>query len=380
VNSLKRKDILLKDSFWMKQQEDSSVVLSSRIRLARNLDILPFPHILTLEEAKKAENIIAEVLRDIVVENEKLTYLALAELSAIEQQVLLEKHLISNGLIKAAGPQGVALAQDHRCAVMVNEEDHIRLQVLMPGNKLSETYRLANLLDDTLEERLDFAYKEALGYLTACPTNVGTGMRASVMVHLPALALTHQVQQVLGALTHLGLAVRGIYGEGSQAHGHIFQVSNQITLGKSEEDIVVHLKAVTGQIMEHELQAREALRKQANLSLEDKVWRARGTLQNARLLTSDEAINLLSIDKMGTDMGILPKVKQKFAALLIGSHPGSLQYSLDQELNPGQRDEQRARLFREAMKESGDKDRSRETEDRSLETEIRSNNERTENI
>ncbi|MDD2234163.1 MAG: protein arginine kinase [Desulfitobacteriaceae bacterium] len=346
---MERKQILIKHSFWMKQQEDSPVVLSSRVRLARNLDMLPFPHALTQQEAKKIEKTIAEVLREIEVENENLAYLSLTELSTIEKQVLLEKHLISSSLIKAVGSQGVALAQDHRCAVMVNEEDHIRLQVLMPGDKLAETFRLANILDDALEDKLDFAYKEALGYLTACPTNVGTGMRASIMVHLPALAITNQVQQVLGALTHLGLAVRGIYGEGSQAHGHIFQVSNQITLGKSEEDIVVHLKAVSSQIMEHELQAREALRREANLSLEDKVWRARGTLQNAHLLTSDEAINLLSFDKMGTDMGILPKTKQKFAALLVDSHPGSLQYSLDRELSPSQRDEQRARLFREAM-------------------------------
>ena len=346
---MERKDILLKHSLWMDQQENSPVVLSSRVRLARNLDSLPFPHVLPLEEAKKAEKIMAEVLRNLEVETEKLSYLSLDELSTIEQQVLIEKHLISPALVNAVGSRGVALAQDHRCAVMVNEEDHLRLQVLMPGDKLSETYRLANVLDDALEKNLDFAYREAQGYLTACPTNVGTGMRASVMVHLPALALSNQVQQVLGALTHLGLAVRGIFGEGSQAYGHIFQVSNQITLGKSEEDIVVHLEAVTGQIVEHELQAREVLREQASLSLEDKVWRARGTLQNARLLTSEDAIHLLSIDKMGTDMGILPKIKQTFAALLVDSHPGSLQYSLNQELNPSQRDEQRARLFREAM-------------------------------
>ncbi len=353
---MERKDILLKHSLWMAQQGNSPVVLSNRVRLARNLDSLPFPHVLPLEEAKKAEKIMSEVLKNLEVETKKLFYLSLDELSTIEQQVLIEKHLISPGLVNVVGSRGVALAQDHRCAVMVNEEDHLRLQVLMPGDKLSETYRLANVLDDALEKHLDFAYREAQGYLTACPTNVGTGMRASVMVHLPALALSNQVQQVLGALTHLGLAVRGIFGEGSQAYGHIFQVSNQITLGKSEEDIVVHLEAVTGQIVEHELQAREVLRKQASLSLEDKVWRARGTLQNARLLTSEDAIHLLSIDKMGTDMGILSKIKPTFAALLVDSHPGSLQYNLNQELNPSQRDEQRARLFREAMNQRVEKD------------------------
>ena len=347
---MERKDILLKPSLWMEQQENSPVVLSSRVRLARNLDSLPFPHVLPLEEAKKAEKVMAEVLQNLDFETDHLTYLSLVDLDTIELQVMIEKHLISPSLVNAVGSRGVALAQDHRCSVMVNEEDHLRIQILLPGDRLSETYRLANVVDDALEKQLDFAYREAQGYLTACPTNVGTGMRASVMVHLPALALSNQVEQVLGALTHLGLAVRGIYGEGSRAYGHIFQVSNQITLGKSEEDIVTHLEAVTGQIVEHELQAREVLR-QASLSLEDKVWRARGTLENARLLTSEDAIHLLSLDRMGTDMGILPKIQQSFATLLVDSHPGSLQYILNQELNPSQRDEQRARLIREAMKQ-----------------------------
>jgi len=273
----------------------------------------------------------------------------LAELNGIERQVLVEKHLVSPDLGEAAGSRGVALAPDHRYAVMVNEEDHVRIQVLLPGNQLMEAHRLADKLDDAMEAELDFAYRERQGYLTACPTNVGTGLRASVMVHLPGLVLMQQVQQVLGALARLGFDIRGLYGEGSQASGHMFQVSNQITLGKSEEDIINHLNAVTGQIVEHELRARKLLQAQTPLVLEDKVWRARGTLQNARLLTSEDAIHLLSHDRLGSDLGLLPKVRDSFASLIVGTRPGCLQYGLEKELDSGQRDIERARLVRGAM-------------------------------
>ncbi|TGE31537.1 protein arginine kinase [Desulfosporosinus sp. Sb-LF] len=343
-----RKELLLQHSAWM-TETDSPVVISSRVRLARNLEDFPFPHVLNLEGAGQIEQTVSKVLTEIKVDNGPLSYLSLTELNSVERQVLIEKHLISPSLGGLSGARGVALAHDHRYAVMVNEEDHLRVQVLLPGNQLLETHRLATELDDALEANLDFAYREGQGYLTSCPTNVGTGLRASVMVHLPGLVITKQVQQVLGALTHLGLAVRGLYGEGSQAFGHMFQVSNQITLGKSEEDILTHLEAVTGQIVEHELRARDLLQKQMPILLEDKVWRARGTLQNARLLSSEDAMHLLSHDRLGSDMGLLPRIKDSFASLIVESRPGCLQYILDRELDPGQRDEERARLIRERV-------------------------------
>ncbi|KJR47838.1 putative ATP:guanido phosphotransferase YacI [Desulfosporosinus sp. I2] len=338
-----RKELLLQRSAWM-NEPNSPVVISSRVRLARNLEDFPFPHLISSEGAAQVEQTVSQVLSTGI---EPLEYISLTELNNIEHQVLIEKHLISPSLGGSTGARGVALAPDHRYSVMVNEEDHLRIQVLLPGNQLQETYRLATELDDRLEAKLDFAYREGHGYLTACPTNVGTGLRASVMVHLPGLVITKQVQQVLGAVTRLGLAVRGLYGEGSQAFGHMFQVSNQITLGKSEEDILSHLDAVTRQIVEHELQARELLRKQMPMLLEDKVWRARGTLQNARLLSSEDSMHLLSHDRLGTDMGLLPKIKDCFATLIIDTRPGCLQYFLDRELDPSQRDEERARLIRE---------------------------------
>ncbi|ODA42230.1 protein arginine kinase [Desulfosporosinus sp. BG] len=346
-----RKELLLRHSAWM-TETNSPVIISSRVRLARNLEDFPFPHVLDPEGAGQVEQIVSQVLKDIEVNQERVFYISLTELNNVEHQVLVEKHLISPSLGGSTGARGVALAPDHRYAVMVNEEDHLRVQVLLPGNQLLETHRLASALDDALEAKLDFAYRESHGYLTACPTNVGTGLRASVMVHLPGLVITNQVQQVLGALTRLGLAVRGLYGEGSQAFGHMFQVSNQITLGKSEEDILTHLDAVTGQIVEHELKARELLQKQMPMLLEDKVWRARGTLQNARLLSSEDAIHLLSLDRLGTDIGILPKIKDGFATLIVDTRSGCLQYILDRELDPNQRDEERARLIRGAMQEA----------------------------
>ncbi|WP_407305704.1 protein arginine kinase [Desulfosporosinus sp. SB140] len=341
-----RKELLSQNSAWM-IETDSPVVISSRVRLARNLEDFPFPHVLSSEGASQVEQTVAQVLSTIRLDQDPFEYISLTKLSSVEHQVLIEKHLISPSLGGNSGASGVALAADHKYAIMVNEEDHLRIQVLLPGRQLLETHRLATACDDALEAKLDFAYRESQGYLTACPTNVGTGLRASVMVHLPGLVMTKQVQQVLGALANLGLAIRGLYGEGSQAYGHMFQVSNQITLGKSEEDILTHLEAVTGQILEHELQAREYLRRQMPLFLEDKVWRARGTLQNARLLTSEDAMQLLSLDRLGADMGLLPKNKDSFAALLVATRPGCLQYILDRELDPSQRDEERARLIRE---------------------------------
>jgi protein arginine kinase len=345
------KELLLQHSAWM-TETDSPVVISSRVRLARNLENFPFPHVLGPEGAGQVEQIVSQVLTDIEVNSGQLHYISLTELNSVEHQVLIEKHLISPSLGGSTGARGVALAPDHRYAVMVNEEDHVRIQVLLPGNQLLGTHSLATGLDDALEAKLDFAYRESQGYLTACPTNVGTGLRASVMVHLPALVIMKQVQQVLGALTRLGLDVRGLYGEGSQASGHMFQVSNQITLGKSEEDILTHLDAVTGQIIEHELQARELLQVQMPMLLEDKVWRARGTLQNARLLSSEDAMNLLSHDRLGSDLGLLPKIKDCFASLIVDTRSGCLQYILDRELDPIQRDEERAKLVRGAMREA----------------------------
>lgn len=351
---MERKEHFLQHSEWMKENPQAPVVLSSRIRLARNLEGIPFPMSLSQKDSQDVEEKLALQLQNITIEGEKLKYYALKDLTPIEQHVLIEKHLISPALVEGPGSKGVAINKDHRISVMVNEEDHLRIQVLLPGNQLREAYSLASTIDDKLEEDLDIAYREAIGYLTACPTNVGTGMRASIMVHIPALVMVNRAQQMLGALNHLGLAVRGLYGEGSQAFGHIYQISNQITLGKAEEDTITHLEAVTGQIIDQEIQARESLMENARINLEDKVWRARGTLENARLLTSEDALQCLSLDRLGVDLGILPPHKQSFSTLIVETLPASLQYILDKELLPEQRDGERATLIRKAMGEKKD--------------------------
>ncbi|NLI92345.1 MAG: protein arginine kinase [Peptococcaceae bacterium] len=329
---MSNRELLSKDSFWM-QEGELPIVLSTRVRLARNLDGLSYPHAMTEEEAAQVEDLILSPIENFSLEGEKLFYLPLNQLSRIEKRVLIEKHLISPAFAEFNLAKGVAISESHKVSIMVNEEDHLRIQVLLPGSHLREAFRLADVIDDHLESKLDLAYKDKFGYLTSCPTNVGTGLRVSVMVHLPALVLTNQVQQVLGALAPLGLAVRGLYGEGSRAFGNIFQISNQVTFGKAEEDTLTHLEAVTQQLVEHELQAREILKKEAPLITEDKVWRARGTLENARLLTSEETFGLLSEDQLGIDMGILPKIEAGFVSLLVNSLHGCLQYKTERPLD-----------------------------------------------
>jgi len=299
------------------------------------------------EIGKNVEKKISEVLRSIEVDQGKLNYLPLCDLSTIETRVLIEKHLISPNFAECNPTRGVALTDDHRVSVMVNEEDHLRIQVLLPGSDLEKALRIAGDIDDKLEQNIDIAYKENFGYLTSCPTNVGTGLRVSVMMHLPALVINGEIQQVIGALTHVGLAVRGMFGEGSRAIGNVFQISNQVTLGKSEEDTLTHLKAVSGQIVEREMQARKILESEALLNLEDKVWRARGILKNARLLTSEETISLLSQDRIGIDMGIVPEIKAGFAALLVNSLHGCLQYRINKPLDVDGANFERARFIRE---------------------------------
>lgn len=344
--------LISKDSFWMKDGE-LPIVLSTRVRLARNLAESTFPQDMKEEEARRIEERISASFTDFAPEGERLYYLALSKLTTIEKRVLLEKHLISPAFAELGQGRGVAISESHKVSIMVNEEDHLRIQVLMPGNSLWEALKFAGTIDDYLEERLNIAYKDKFGYLTSCPTNVGTGLRVSVMVHLPALVLTNQIQKVLGALAPLGLAVRGLYGEGSRAFGNIFQVSNQVTLGKSEEDTLTHLEAVVRQLIEHEIHAREVLMAEAPLITQDKLWRARGTLERARLLTSEETFSLLSEDRLGIDMGILPKVNFGFVSLLINSLHGSLEYKMDRPLDGHFVNFERANFLRQVYTTTG---------------------------
>ncbi|MDQ0215681.1 protein arginine kinase [Oikeobacillus pervagus] len=338
-------------SSWMSAEgPNSDIVLSSRIRLARNLHDYKFPTVFTVEEAKDIVTNMAESLKyDERVSS--LELLIMEELRPLDKRVLVEKHLISPMLAENSNYGAVFLSKDEDISVMVNEEDHIRIQCLTPGLQLKEALEKASGLDDTIESHIRYAFDEQNGYLTSCPTNVGTGMRASVMMHLPALIITQQMNRIIPAINQLGLVVRGIYGEGSEALGNIFQISNQITLGKSEEDIVNDLLGIVYQIIAQERSAREALVKTSNIQLEDKVYRSFGVLTNSRIIESKEAAQCLSDVRLGIDLGYISNISKTILnELMILTQPGFLQRYAGGPLRPNERDVRRATLIRERIK------------------------------
>lgn len=331
---------------------DSDIILSSRIRLARNINQYKFPILFTNDEAKSVIHKIKErVDHSPLSKLGNLELLLMDELQPLQKRVLMEKHLISPHLAEQSSFGACLLSEKEDLSIMINEEDHIRIQCLFPGFQLTEALTLASEIDDWLEEEIDYAYDEAVGYLTTCPTNVGTGLRASVMMHLPGLVLTQQINRIIPAINQLGLIVRGIYGEGSEALGNIFQVSNQITLGKSEMDIVEDLKSVVSQLIAQERSAREALAKTSNIQLEDRVFRSYGILSNCRIIESKEAARCLSDVRLGIDMNYLKNISKNILnELMILTQPGFLQQYAGGPLRPHERDIRRASLIRERIK------------------------------
>jgi protein arginine kinase len=339
-------------SAWMSEEgPDSDIVLSSRIRLARNFDEFKFPTLFSKEEAKAIIVKMEGILNQIDFKRiEQMELLKIDELQPLQKRVLVEKHLISP-LLAEESPYGACLlTENEEVSIMINEEDHIRIQCLFPGFQLSEALEAANNIDDWLESQIQYAFDEKNGYLTSCPTNVGTGLRASVMMHLPGLILTQQINRIIPAINQLGLVVRGIYGEGSEALGNLFQISNQITLGKSEEDIVDDLKSVVNQLISQERTAREALRKTSNIQLEDRVFRSYGLLTNSRIIETKEAARCLSDVRLGIDLGYIQCIsKNIFNELMILTQPGFLQQYAGGLLRPQERDIRRASLIRERL-------------------------------
>jgi len=338
---------------WMKNQgPDADIVISSRVRLARNLQHIPFPMVGNQEQL---EEVIELVDRKFAGQSHetfgKLELLKMNDLTENEKRVFVEKHLISPNLSNESKAGSVLLSEDESLSIMVNEEDHFRIQCLLSGFQLDEGLKYANDMDDWLEEKLDFAFDEKRGYLTSCPTNVGTGLRSSVMMHLPALVLTKRLNRILPAINQLGLVVRGIYGEGSEALGNLFQISNQTTLGKSEKDIVDDLRSVVTQLIQHERSAREALLQESRIQLEDRIFRSYGTLAYSRRMESKEAMQRLSDVRMGIDIGLIKNVTGNILNdLMIVTQPGFLQQYAGENLAAEQRDERRATLIRERLK------------------------------
>lgn len=340
-------------SEWMKGEgPQSDIVISSRVRLARNLKTLPFPMLATESQARQVIQKVEEVWSEASKHHEMgpLEMLHLNAMNDLEKRVLVEKHLISPSLANESRLGAVILSEDESISIMINEEDHFRIQCLFPGFQLYEAYKVAGRIDDIFESKCDYAFDEYKGYLTSCPTNVGTGIRASVMIHLPALVITQQMNRILAAITQVGLAVRGLYGEGSEAIGNIFQISNQITLGQSEEEILENLHSVVNQIIGHERAARQKLMQESKLRVEDRVQRSYGVLCNARIIDSKEAAQRLSDVRLGIDLGMIKNTSATVLnELMVMTQPGFLQKFAGGKLTPDERDMRRATLIRERM-------------------------------
>ena len=324
----------------------TAIVLMTRVRLARNLAGNSFPG---WAKPAQREEILATCREAVsaTLPMKRSLSLSIDELTDLEKQILVERHLISRELSGAKSGAGAVISRDQAYSVMINEEDHLRIQVLRSGFQLKKAWTTINDLDSALEDRLDYAFSPTLGYLTACPTNLGTGMRASAMMHLPALVIASQMEKVVRAVNQLGMVVRGLFGEGSDASGSIFQISNQTTLGESEEGIIKRLGSVLNSIIEHELNARQKLLEADPNKIFDKIGRAFGILQNGHVLSSSAAMNLLSLIRLGVDLGVFPDTNRcVIDRLLIESQPGHLQHAQRGEFEPGQRDLLRAMRLR----------------------------------
>src|SRR3982751_4902645 len=328
----------------------SRIVMSSRVRLARNLKGVAFPG-----WAKKAERIRAlEIVRP-AVETLPTMRGAFSEsmdnLTPLDKQILVERHLISREHAAKNAGSGLVLNKDESLCVMINEEDHLRMQALRPGLQLKQAWAAIDQFDSALEKKLEYAFSPDLGYLTACPTNLGTGIRVSAMLHLPGLVLAEQINQIIQAVNKLVLAVRGLYGEGTEALGNIFQVSNQMTLGESENGIVERLEKVLGQIIEHEENARATLLEKKAKMVYNHIGRAYGILANAHSISSKETMNLLSLMRLGVDVGLFPGVERWLVdELFIMTQPAHLQKQHSEKLSAEERDLLRADMVRERLK------------------------------
>ena len=324
-------------------------VLSTRVRLARNLSDTRFVGRALDEDLLRVYHTVVGA----ALSTEQFAGGAaqlVDEMLILDRQFLLERHLVSHDLTADAGGRGLVLAADERLSILINEEDHARIQSLEAGFSLEEAWKAALSLDDALEGSLTFAWSDELGYLTACPTNVGTGLRASVLMHLPALVLTQRMKKILSGVTQVGLTVRGYYGEGTEVLGNFFQISNQVTLGEAEEEILTKLTRVVRQILEWEDKAQDQLLRQVRWQLEDKIMRAVGVLRACRLLSSQEAIGLLSAARFGHTLGMrnVPDISV-LNELLIRCQPAHLQKVAGREMSSEERNEYRARMVREVL-------------------------------
>lgn len=336
-------------NWYLQNGKNSDVVISTRVRLARNIKEFNFENKCKKEDKKKILEKIESILPSL---GYGLQLLKLKDMDDLTKLSLAEKHIISPEFANSQDEnRAILINNEENICIMINEEDHLRMQVFAEGMAIEELMNLAIEIDQKLEKLLDYAYSEKYGYLTACPTNVGTGARISVMVHLPGLAETGNLNKVLHIVNNFGMNVRGVYGEGSQSMGNIYQISNNQTLGISEQEIVKNMKIITEKVIEQERIARKYLGKEQS-RFEDMVYRSFGILENARLLSSNECIDLLSDVKLGTDMGVISELDDtKVKKLFLYTKPANLQKYCRKVMNSNERDIKRTEIIRQIIKE-----------------------------
>ena len=336
-------------NWYLQNGKDSDVVISSRVRLARNLREYPFPTKFSKEQAQEVLDKIKEITPSI---GYGLKFINLNDIDDITKVSLVEKHVISPEFAVNKEKHGAILINDEEnICMMINEEDHLRMQVFASGLELENLKNLMIEIDEKLDGMLHYAFSEKYGYLTACPTNVGTAMRASVMVHLPALTMTGNIHKILNIVNGFGMNIRGIYGEGTQSQGDIYQISNNQTLGLTENDIIKNLNTITEKVIEQERMARKYLAKNS-IDLEDRVYRAYGTLAYATKLSSDECKKLLSYVKLGTDLGVIKELTDsKISKLYLYNQPANLQKYVGKQLDGYEREIKRPEVIKQIIKE-----------------------------
>ena len=340
-------------SKWYESEKcENGIIISSRVRLARNLKKYNFYNKLANSEAEKMINDVKNsILEGRTAFGQQFKYAAVNSMDQNEKFAMVEKHIISPELMKSNKPCAVLYKDDETISIMLNEEDHIRIQAISPGDNIEEAFDIADKIDNLIEESVEFAFSEKYGYVTSCPTNVGTGLRASYMMHLPELERTGQIRNVIQAISKFGITVRGIYGEGSEAMGSIYQVSNQVTLGQSENEIINNLKKVAAIIVQREIELQKKVYESNRDDIEDKIWRSYGILKTARKISGKEAMQLISNLMEGRSMGIekLPKCSIGFVELMINIQPAGLQLLNNREMLPSERDKYRAEYIRKTF-------------------------------
>lgn len=347
---MKLDDLLLHTSEWLKGVgPNADIVISSRVRLARNIEGRFFPHWANKAQSEETMGIISEAIKK-VGHLKKTTFFKLSDMDNVDKQFLIERHLMSREQASKNDPKAVVIDDEEIVSIMINEEDHLRMQVMKSGLDLLEAWEIMNQIDDALSKELNYAFSSEWGYLTACPTNTGTGMRGSVMLHLPALVMAQNINKVLAAVAKLSFTTRGLYGEGTQASGNFFQLSNQVSLGHNEDEIISNINGLIRQVIEQEEQARNLLLKQQRAFLEDRIWRSYGVLKNAFIITSQETIELLSMVRLGHDLNIIKELDRRtINELFILTQPAHLQKLEGKKINSQERDVKRANIIRSKL-------------------------------